>query len=185
MAKHWKWYALGAMILAQWLVPLLMIKDSQEVLKKGTAFRFECAPVDPNDPFRGKYITLSFTAGTFTTDTSVSFDYGQRVYALLGTDSRGFAKITELQTTRPASGHYLSVPVDYTNTYDDKNEIVLDIPFRRYYLDEFDAPEAERKYQDGAQSKSAYAEVYIYKGEARIKQVVVDGKPLADWLRKE
>lgn len=185
MAKLWKWYALGAMVLAQWVVPLQMIGNSEAILKKGTAFRFECAPIDPNDPFRGKYIVLNFTLANYITDTADAFIHGQQVYAVLGTDSGGYARIQALEIKQPAAGHYLATKVDYTNTYDGVHTVVLDIPFSRYYLDEFDAPKAEEKYREGTQSSTAYAEVYLYKGQARIKEVVVDGKPLAQWLGEE
>lgn len=185
MAKHWKWYALGAMVLAQWVIPLQMIGNSEAIFKKGTAFRFECAPIDPNDPFRGKYIVLNFTLANYIADTADAYTNGQQVYAVLGTDSSGYATILALKEKQPDTGHYLITRVDYTHTYNGVQTVVLDIPFSRYYLDEFDAPKAEEKYREGTQSRTAYAEVYLYKGQARVKDVVVDGKPLAQWLGEE
>ena len=49
-----------AVALIQLLVPAKMIWDQEEVMRDGKVFRFKTEPIDPNDPFRGKYITLSF-----------------------------------------------------------------------------------------------------------------------------
>jgi uncharacterized membrane-anchored protein len=46
--------------LAQWFVPAQMIYDQEQVLREGKTYHFKTAPIDPSDPFRGKYITLSF-----------------------------------------------------------------------------------------------------------------------------
>ena len=51
--------------LAQLYVPAKMIWDQEDVLKNGSEYKFKTDPVDPNDPFRGKYITLSFDNNTF------------------------------------------------------------------------------------------------------------------------
>ena len=48
------------MVLAQLYVPASMIFQKERVITQGTAYKFRTAPIDPNDPFRGKYITLSF-----------------------------------------------------------------------------------------------------------------------------
>jgi len=173
------------LIAAQWYVPADMVLQSSKVVANGQLMRFKCAPVDPNDPFRGKYIVLNFTLANYIADTTDVYVHGQQVYAVLGTDSGGYARIQALEKKQPASGHYLATKVDFTNTYNGVQTVVLDIPFRRYYLDEFDAPKAEEKYREGTQSRTAYAEVYLYKGQASIKEVVVDGKPLAQWLGKE
>jgi len=34
-------------------IPAKMIVDQQGVFNEGTAYKFKCQPVDPNDPFRG------------------------------------------------------------------------------------------------------------------------------------
>ena len=43
-------------VCAQLFVPSQMIFQQEDVLKTGTAFKFKTQPVDPSDPFKGKYI---------------------------------------------------------------------------------------------------------------------------------
>jgi uncharacterized membrane-anchored protein len=52
--------AFALMVVAQFYVPISMITESEDILSEGTPYKFRTAPIDPNDPFRGKYITLSF-----------------------------------------------------------------------------------------------------------------------------
>ncbi len=46
--------------LAQLYVPTKMILNRENVLANGTDFKFRTAPIDPNDPFRGKYVNLQY-----------------------------------------------------------------------------------------------------------------------------
>ena len=48
--------------LLQLFVPANMIWQEEGTIQEGTEFHFKVAPVDPNDPFRGKYISLAFEA---------------------------------------------------------------------------------------------------------------------------
>lgn len=50
--------------VVQLYVPSKMIWDREEVLRTGTEYKFRTAPIDPTDPFRGKYITLRFDDNT-------------------------------------------------------------------------------------------------------------------------
>lgn len=46
--------------VAQLFVPLQMIYNQEDIINTGKIVKFQCEPIDPNDPFRGKYITLNF-----------------------------------------------------------------------------------------------------------------------------
>ena len=46
--------------LMQLFVPANMIWSREKVLNEGKIYKFKTAPIDPNDPFRGKYISLNF-----------------------------------------------------------------------------------------------------------------------------
>ena len=41
-------------------VPAWMIIDRESVIAEGREYKFEAAPLDPYDPFKGKYITLRY-----------------------------------------------------------------------------------------------------------------------------
>ncbi|HUR30287.1 MAG TPA: GDYXXLXY domain-containing protein, partial [Saprospiraceae bacterium] len=72
--------AFAIMVLVQLYVPASMIMESEKVLKEGKEFKFKTAPVDPTDPFRGKYVELNFDAINFRGPIRDTFNYGEMVY---------------------------------------------------------------------------------------------------------
>ena len=53
-----------AVVLVQLVVPAKMIFDKEVILKTGTIYKFKTQPIDPSDPFRGKYVTLNYELNT-------------------------------------------------------------------------------------------------------------------------
>jgi uncharacterized membrane-anchored protein len=184
------------MVLAQWLVPAQMIYGSNEVLKRGVAMKFKCAPIDPNDPFRGKYIVLDFDMARYIIYTAHDFKIGQEVYLEIGEDSLGFAQIEKIHTAPPSANKvFLRAAIDYIsyetglNGYNENNkiyEISFDLPFRRFYLEETKAPRAEDLYREGMSDTTGntYGLVYLLKGEARIKDVFIRDTSIYELLKK-
>ena len=80
---------LGVVALVQLYVPAAMILEREEVLATGKAYKFRVAPVDPNDPFRGKYITLRYRHNTIQVADAGQWESGQEVYVLLRRDRAG------------------------------------------------------------------------------------------------
>ncbi len=176
----------GAMVLAQWIIPGSMIYDSQQVLNKGVPLKFKCAPVDPNDPFRGKYITLDFDIRQFTVDSSHHFEQGAEVFATLKNDSGGFAVIADLRQQTPQGNEpFLKLPINYMSNMNKTTELYFTIPFSRFYMQEYKAPVAETLYQQGVADTSGntYALVYVYKGNARIRDVFVRDTSVLERLK--
>lgn len=46
----------------QLAIPGYMIFEQNQILTEGTAYKFKTRPIDPYDPFRGRYVTLAFEA---------------------------------------------------------------------------------------------------------------------------
>lgn len=174
--------------LAQWLVPAQMIWKREEALKKGSTFRFVTEPVDPTNPFIGKYITLNFKEDAAWAPKGHSFNEGQTIYVLLKNDSAGFAQIHGITANEPdnqtsfvkAKVHYLSY---YTNT--DSVEVNIDYPFDKFYMEEHKAPKAEAEYRKTNRNTTGptYAQVKIWKGVAVIENVFIDNKPLTFYFK--
>ena len=57
--------------VAQIAVPAQMIFGREAILKAGTAYKFSTEPVDPSDPFKGKYITLNYDVNNIKTLDSI------------------------------------------------------------------------------------------------------------------
>ncbi len=176
------------MALAQWIVPGKMILDSERVLRDGDVYKFKTQPVDPSDPFRGKYITLNFEADHFETDTLQKFENGQEVYLKLSIDSLGFAGIAALEAERPENIEgVLITTISNTNPYrlPGRQYVYFEYPFERFYVEESKAAEAERAYWDSNRDSThtTYALVKIKNGQAVLEDVRIDDKSIVDIVR--
>jgi uncharacterized membrane-anchored protein len=68
-------------VIAQLYVPLQMMFNQEDIMKTGTEFKFQTAPIDPYDPFRGKYITLFFKEREITVQNNIKWSNGETVFA--------------------------------------------------------------------------------------------------------
>ena len=83
-------------VIVQLSVPLKMIHDKQSPLIYGQEFTFKTEPIDPYDPFRGKYVTLSFSDNYLEMDEYKKWKYGETVYVQFFEGEDGFAKIKSI-----------------------------------------------------------------------------------------
>lgn len=165
------------MVLAQLYVPAKMIFDREGVLAMGKDFKFKSAPIDPTDPFRGKYITLNYEAIEYPVEDISEWVNGEYVYVHLKTDADGYAAIVDLSKEKPEdSVDYVKARVNYVSEYNQK-KIVLSYPFDRFYMEESKAYDAELAYRESLQDTSqvTYALISVKDGEAVIKDVMIDG----------
>jgi uncharacterized membrane-anchored protein len=175
----WPFFIL--LVLAQWWVPAQMIWHKESTLRYGTPYRFRSEPVDPNDPFRGKYITLNFNADTFRT-ADKKLTGAATVYVTFATGKNGFAVIKNISTSKPSLTDYLETTITYRTDEagKDSSTIHISYPFEKFYLDEYKAPEAERRYNAGRRdtAQKTYALVYLLNGDAVVKNVFVNDTAL-------
>ena len=141
------------MCVAQWLVPGKMIYDSESVVTSGTVYKFKTQPIDPSDPFRGKYVTLSFEANTIDNPGDHQWQYNEEAYVTFAQDADGFATPVSISTTPPDEGSYLQTKVSYVDS-GSPSPVTFELPFDRFYLEESKASEAEKVYWE-AQRDSA------------------------------
>lgn len=171
--------------LLQAAAPLKMIYDSEMTEKHGTEYKFRTAPIDPTDPFRGKYITLTYgISNVQTKDTT--WLRNEDIYVSFGTDAEGFATVADVSREKPEnSKDYVLTKVDYYYGRD----LHIELPFNRYYMEEGKAYEAETAYReynrDTVITKPAYALVAVKEGSAVLKDVIIDGIPIKDYVVKE
>lgn len=158
--------------LAQLSFPAKLVFDSNKVLWLGTELKFETRPVDPADPFRGRYVALNFAANQFEDKSGTKWKRNDPVFVILNRDDQGFASIKGLSTTRPATGELF---VKATITYIYGNQVTVYYPFSKFFMEESKAPEAEKIYREAGEG---YALVKVYHGEVVLHDVVVKGKSL-------
>ncbi|OUR92691.1 hypothetical protein A9Q87_06540 [Flavobacteriales bacterium 34_180_T64] len=169
--------------VAQLYIPAQMILDQEQVLETGTAYKFRTQPIDPSDPFRGKYITLNYELDAFATKDS-DWKRNDEVFVYLKKDELGFAKIDKLSKHKLESGNdYVIAKVTYYNSY---SEILrFNYNFDRFYMNEdkaYDAKVAHREAQRDSSSNTTYAVVYISNGNAVLDNVLINDIPISKFV---
>ena len=174
-------------VLAQLYIPAKMILVKESVLDTGTEYKFKTAPIDPSDPFRGKYITLSFAENTVETPNDQDWMRGETIYVSLTTDNNGFAKIKSISKGKPTDNQdFLKSKVSFV-TKNGTNKVTLDYPFDRYYMEESKAYDAEQTYRQSQRdtNRITYALVSIKDGNAVLKDVMIDGISIKELVKEE
>lgn len=163
--------------IIQLATPLYMAWHWEDILQTGQRFYWVTAPVDPYDPFKGRYIDLRFSANTAPLIHNQQFDYGQTAYALIAEDATGKAFISSVSATPPAAGPYVKVKIAYVQD----QTAHIELPFKRYYLPEQLAPAAETAYHNNA-GQNIVAAVRLKDGYGVIEQLYIGDMTLTDYL---
>ncbi len=171
----------------QWAIPALLIQLNQATLGEGTAYRFRTAPVDPIDPFRGRYVALDFIAALVEVPATQDYEVDARLYAPIQVGEDGYAYLLPPLPQAPEHGDYLVVRVGWR---DEAHQLRLRLPFDRYYMSEDLAPQAERIYWDSNRMqipgdeedprRPAYAVVRVRGNNAVIEELYIDDLPVRE-----
>ena len=160
--------------------PLYMAWRWEDILETGVSYRWRTAPVDPYDALRGRYIDLRFAENRGPVIQGESIKPGQTVYALLGTDTDGFAYITGITAQKPALGDYVETRAGYMLG----ENINVILPFKRFYMREDLASQAEQVYWRTA-GREGSVSVRIKNGMGVIEQLYIGDKTIDEYLRSE
>jgi uncharacterized membrane-anchored protein len=156
------------------------------VLDTGTEYKFKTAPVDPNDPFRGKYITLDFEGNIFEVDNKNDWMSGEEIFVYLAEDSDGYAQINSV-TKEPLSVNqdFIKAKVIYV-ARDSSNRLTIGYPFNRFYLEESKAKDTEHVYRQSQIDTTSvtYALVSIKNGKAVLKDVLINEKSIREIVKE-
>lgn len=170
--------------LIQLFVPLKMILKYEEVLQNGKVYKFRTAPIDPNDPFRGKYISLNFDDAITTYQSDKQWYNHEKAFVLLDQDRDGFAIVKNISIDRPINtNNYVKADIYLAYGLKNQNQIRINYPFDKFYMEETKAQPAEKIYMESvgeSHKKPAYALVAINKGRGVIKDVIIDGRSVKD-----
>jgi uncharacterized membrane-anchored protein len=182
--KYLIWICFIIMIVAQWYIPGNMIFGKEQILRKGELIKFQTTPIDPNDPFRGKYVFLSFKENRFRPSNKNGFDRGQEIYVVLRKDPDNYATISNISATKPGKGIlFVKANADYI---EENGTVHINYPFDRFYMEEFKAPIAERIYNEGRMdsTQKAYALINVLEGDAVIKDVLINDSSISELAGK-
>ncbi len=173
--------------LAQLFVPTKMILNQENILETGIIYKFKTQPIDPSDPFRGKYITLNYEARSFKTKDSV-WERNETIYVYLKKDSLGYAAVDQVSKVilEYDDKNYIQAKAKWYRNYTD--ELQIEFPFNRFYMEEtkaYDAEIAVRNRQRDSLPNNTHALVYVKEGEAVLKDVIIDDISIKDYVEKE
>ncbi|MCF7568895.1 GDYXXLXY domain-containing protein [Sabulilitoribacter arenilitoris] len=172
--------------VAQLFVPAQMIFNRESIINKGIAYKFKTQPVDPSDPYRGKYINLNYEQNSFVTSDTM-WERKDKVYVCLETDSLGFAKVNAVsKTPLNLDKDFFIAEVVWYNKKDQK--LNFNLPFNRYYMEEtkaYDAEVAVRNNRRDSVTNTTYALVYIKDGEAVLNDVVINDISIKEYVEKD
>jgi uncharacterized membrane-anchored protein len=172
------------MVIAQIGVVAQIVYNYETTIASGNVYKFKTAPVDPNDPFRGKYINLNFQLTTFRTDDD-SWEPYEMAYAYFSKDEQGFAVIETLSKTKISNSPFDYVQVEINSYYN--NEVRISLPFDTYYMEETKAYDAEVLYREHQQldaTQEVYAVVHIQNGTYVLTDVIINGISIKDAVEK-
>lgn len=171
--------------LAQLAAPLSMIYDKEVISVKGKTYKFRSRPVDPYDPFRGKYITLYFDQSNARLDKPEEWKEIRYGYFPIQNDEEGFAIVQNPQIKPPLNQDYLKM--ELKNYYGSNDSLVrFSLPFNKFYMNENEALNAEKEYRRvnrDRNKQNAYAIVKIHEGEAFLEDVIIDGTSAKDLMK--
>lgn len=188
MAKPLTLVCFLIVMVFQWLLPAQMIVKHEEVLSKGKLYKFVAAPYDPEDPFKGRYVSLNFAAisskrkgdSTFEAQLNSARMAGKKVYASFSTNAEGVSVVEKISITKPANSDFLLINAPWVDKYKDSSNYTFDFPFNEYFMEESKAPLAEQLYRDRLMDSAnrSYAAVRIWKGTAVIENVFINDSTL-------
>ncbi|EDP97615.1 GDYXXLXY domain-containing protein [Kordia algicida OT-1] len=184
MKKTYIYILFGIMVVAQIAASAQTIFKYEQTIASDNVYKFRTAPIDPSDPFRGKYVTLRFNISSYETDDE-SLQYNNDVYAYFSKDENGFAVLETLSKELLPNSEFDYVKVETSSHYAGK--VYFDLPFSTYYMEESKAYDAERLYWDNnrdSEKQNAYAIVHIKDGTHVLTDVIIDGKSLKDAVEK-
>lgn len=186
MLKSLLWPGFIILVIAQWLVPGQMIWRREKILAEGILYKFQSAPIDPEDPFRGRYMVLNFKEAAYITTDSTNLDYGDKIYVSFSADRKGFARISAISETKPQKPDYLETTVAYADREKDITTIGVNYPFNKFYLEEYKAPKAESIYQESVidSTQRTYALVSILNGDAVTKDIFINDTSIHEIIRR-
>ncbi|MCK5242834.1 GDYXXLXY domain-containing protein [bacterium] len=166
----------------QLLLPLSGIVKQEIILRDGDVYKFKTQPIDPYDPFRGKYVTIKIK-NSVKLPREHGFEDGQKVYAVIATKEDGFSIIESISAKCPKSNNYFKTKIH--SLYD--NIARLKIPFDRYYIDERKVKKAEVYYQQHSRrgNHDAYIQVRVKNGAAALEELYVGDLPIIEFVMQE
>lgn len=166
-------------------VTMAQIARHEYVLREGRVYRFACAPVDPADAFRGRYVEIRLVAAMATQSVDHTWVPDQWLCAPLVTDADGLTWFGPLARRPPTTGDWLRVRYQWGRP--EEAQVRVAPPFDRLYLPERVAPEVEKEFvRQTAASEGNRPPVVVVRvagGRGVIEDLELEGVSVRQWRR--
>ena len=174
-------------------------------LANGDVYKIKTVPVDPADPFRGRYVAIQ---PVLTLPNPVAPEVGslldqvgvfrpnvarKTAYVVLSNDAAGFARSDQVVSEAPRTGDYLEIagagerpigPVEPGRPPEVVRAVML--RFDRYYMAEAAAPAAEQRYREASRrgsNRDMWITIRVRNGVGVIDGLFIDGVRIEDAVR--
>jgi uncharacterized membrane-anchored protein len=134
------WVVFAATCAAQLAFARGSLWRGETTLRSGAVYRFLTAPVDPVDPFRGRYVRLAFQPALVPVAGGAELSAGDTAYVELGVDEEGFGELVRAHGSPPAADH-LALAVHGAS----ESLVTVQLPFERFYAEEGRAMQIDRE----------------------------------------
>lgn len=182
------WRALATALLLM-LVLLALVEQRARILRGGTEIRLRTVPVDPRDLFRGDYVVLAYDISRVTTrrlEGNKRLRLGETLYVQVAAGSDGYAELRSISQARPTgndpvlTGRIVALPGcgrDVDGAFDCSN---ADARIHLAYgLESYFVPQGEgRAIETTDKARIEVVAAVSSSGEAAIKRLLIDGKPV-------
>ena len=142
-------FALGLILI----YPVSRIVKIEFPSDKPVEMKFKVVLRDPYDPMRGRYVVLNVEPDRIpASKVQGDIRWRDKAYLVLERDENGFCKPVRVTKDRSSikDGEIFVRVKNVWQTYsqrNDKKEYNLQLPFNRFYLNEFKAPQLEKELQ--------------------------------------
>ncbi len=172
------------MCAVQLAVPGWTIMGHERVLTRGEEFRFGVMPLDPYDPFRGRYVWIDIDEPAAPYRGEETPRYKDKVYAYLDRDAEGMAIFTEIADEPPEDDRPY-VRVEFMNPDPEGEGVLVQIPARRFYMEERIAPMAEEAYRQATRGNAPEftLTMKVWRGRFVLTGMFVGDEPIAEYVK--
>lgn len=111
------------------IVLVSFIAYNQWPILTGKRIVLDTRPVDPFDPFRGQFITISYEISQI--NNTKSFETGDSIYISLKEDEKGVWRLKDTSRSKPEIGDFIKGKV----TYSSEDRVSVEYGIEQYFFE--------------------------------------------------
>jgi hypothetical protein len=186
--RHLALVLLGLTIAAQIATPAWLVGRLEWLRRNGQEVLVPCQAFDPYDPLRGRYVTINPQLEAIPVREGGNIERGDEYFLRAAPDEEGVYRFVDASTSAPEGVPYLTLRSRGWRT--SAGTVRPRLPFRRYYMNEAMAPEAERVYRNalrsmrGTDEKRVELRLRIHRGRGAVDGILIDGRPIEEFIKK-